>query len=83
MVGSPIISCQADTGNWLVITVEASPCLSSSISRRDSLEAVSSFASPKSSKSSSLAFSIFLTWFMYVPSAFFSLRDENSFWVLK
>ena len=49
MVGSPITSCQADTGSWLVIMVEASPCLSSNISRSESLEDVSNFPSPKSS----------------------------------
>ena len=49
IVGSPMTSCQEETGSWLVIIVEASPCLSSSISRRNSLEELSSVSSPKSS----------------------------------
>ena len=49
IVGSPMTSCQEDTGSWLVIIVEAIPCLSSNISRRNNLEEQSSVSSPKSS----------------------------------
>jgi len=37
IVASPIISCQLFTGNWEEITVDPLPCLSSMISKRESL----------------------------------------------
>src|ERR1700750_1332507 len=50
MVGLPMCSCQCATGNWLVTTVEARPCRSSTISSRSRGCSAVSGVMPQSSR---------------------------------
>ena len=77
MVGSPIASCHASMGNWLVTMVDFCPYRSSMSSSRSCRCPVFMGAIPRSSRMMRLVLAHVIIIFPYLPSALAVLSSSN------